>query len=75
MSAVRGKGRKSRRARSSGVDAPAKRAKNKPIEPIDVIDGIPDRTDRPSWWKYAVLVGVFVIWVGFLIACKVIGSL
>jgi hypothetical protein len=46
----------------------------KPPEPVDVVDGIPDRSPRPAWWKYAVLAAVLLAWVGFLIACEILGS-
>jgi len=42
--------------------------------PTDAVDGIPDRSKNRSPWKYAVLGGLFLAWVAFLIACRVIGS-
>ncbi len=42
--------------------------------PTNAADGIPDRSKNPSPWKYAVLGGIFLAWVAFLIVCRVIGS-
>jgi len=73
MSAARNK--KKRMSKSSDDQTPSKHPKVKITKPVDVIDGIPDRTSRSSWWKYAILAGIFLAWVGFLISCKIIGSL
>lgn len=34
----------------------------------DVIDGIPDRAVRRPAWKYALLAGLFVLWLAVLAA-------
>lgn len=33
----------------------------------DVVDGIPDRAARRPAWKYALLAGLFILWVAVLI--------
>ncbi|MCD6377535.1 MAG: hypothetical protein J7L99_01650 [Planctomycetes bacterium] len=73
MNAVGGKNR--RISKSRDKQPHSNHPSVKITKPVDVIDGIPDRTSRPSWWKYAILAGIFLAWVGFLIACKIIGSL
>ena len=44
-------------------------------EPVDVVDGIPDRSPRPSAWKYLALLAVFLGWVAVLIYFQVAGGL
>ena len=46
-----------------------------PPEPVDRIDGVPDRTARAVWWKYAIIAAIFAAWVACLICIKVYGSL
>jgi hypothetical protein len=43
-------------------------------EPIDVIDGIPDRTARAPWWRYALLVAVGLAWAAVLVTCWLAGG-
>lgn len=45
-----------------------------PPEPVNVIDGLPDRSPRPTWWKYAIPGGIFVAWVAFLVYTAAAGS-
>ena len=40
--------------------------KQQPPQPVDVQEGIPDRAANPPLWRYLVLVGAFVLWVGLL---------
>lgn len=56
--------------RSAGGSSPPAGAP----EPVDVVDGIPDRSARGRAWKLAVLAGVFVAWVAFLIYCALAGA-
>lgn len=35
--------------------------------PVDVVDGVPDRSPKPSRWKYIVIAAIFLAWVAFLI--------
>ena len=46
-----------------------------PAAPVDKVDGIPDRSRSRPWWKYALLVLVFLAWAGFLIYCHLAGNL
>ena len=57
-------------------DTTAKRVSRRqaPSEPIDVVDGLPDRSSRPSLWKYLALLLVFLAWVAALIYIDIVGS-
>ena len=44
------------------------------VGPVDVADGIPDRSARRAWWKYALLAAVFLGWVAFLVYCQLAGA-
>ncbi len=37
-----------------------------PPEPRDVVDGMPDRAANRPLWKYLLIAGVFVAWLGVL---------
>ncbi len=63
------------RTRSSPPRQARQRAGPDVPEPVDVVDGIPDRSGAPHRWKYAVLVLIFLGWVGFLIYCALAGAL
>jgi uncharacterized membrane-anchored protein len=56
-------------------DASGGRAAAKRFEPVGVIDGVPDRSAKPSPWKYLALAAAFLVWVGFLVLCGIIGTL
>lgn len=45
-----------------------------PTEPVNMVDGIPDRSPSPRRWKYALLAGIFLAWLAFLIYCLVTGG-
>lgn len=45
-----------------------------PPEPVNVVDGIPDRAAHRPLWKYLVLVGVFLAWLGVLIGLFLAGK-
>ena len=38
-----------------------------------VVDGIPDRGER-RLWKYILIAVIFVGWLGFLVACMIVGA-
>lgn len=44
------------------------------VPPIDVVDGVPDHAPKAPVWKYALLAGLFLAWVGFLILVRVLGQ-
>lgn len=46
-----------------------------PGEPIDVLDGIPDRSPATAWWRYAVLLAIFLAWVALLVYIQTTGRL
>ena len=53
-------------------ESPSREHPREPVtEPVDVVDGIPDRTTRPSLWKYVLLGAIFLAWLGFLIYCQI----
>ena len=43
-------------------------------EPVDVVDGIPDRSRRRGGWVLMLLAAIFLAWMAFLIAVKILGS-
>jgi len=45
-----------------------------PPEPVDVVDGVPDRAARAPLWRYLLLLGIFLAWLGFLIYCAAAGN-
>ena len=42
-------------------------------EPVDVVDGIPDRSATVPRWKFAVILLVFMAWVGFMLIVQIVG--
>ena len=44
------------------------------VDPVNQVDGIPDRSPRRPWWKYLLLVVVFLAWVAFLIYVQRAGN-
>jgi len=44
-----------------------------PPEPVDVVDGIPDRSPTAPRWKLAVILLVFLAWVGFMLFVQIAG--
>ncbi len=70
--------------RPAKTSAPAKDAKGKDAqtdasqtlltEPVDVVDGIPDRAARRPKWLLIVLAVLFLAYMAFLIAVKILGS-
>ena len=59
---------KTKRKARARPEAPA------PPRPVDVVDGIPDRAARAPLWRYLLLVGLFLAWLGFLIYCAAAGA-
>ena len=39
----------------------------------EVVDGIPDRAARRPPWKYALLAGLFVLWIALLLTLYLAG--
>ena len=54
--------------------AKKKAGDQRPPEPIDVVDGIADRSPRPTWWKYVLLLLIFLVWIALLLVMKLAGS-
>jgi hypothetical protein len=64
MSKRKGPGNK-----EGGSGESARKVAPRPPEAVNVVDGIPDRDERPGWWKYAILAALFLAWLGFLTYC------
>lgn len=60
--------RRNRDKKEPAAPKPAAPEKKSPT-PIDVVEGIPDRSATRPLWKYLLIAGVFLAWIGFLIYC------
>ncbi len=38
-------------------------------QPVDVFDGVPDHAAPPSRWRLPLLLGLFAVWIAFLLYC------
>jgi hypothetical protein len=67
-------------AHSAKASKPSQKTKPEPQpqtvlkDPVDVVDGIPDRSPRRGRWILLILAAVFIAWMAFLIAVKILGA-
>jgi hypothetical protein len=54
--------------------ASQKQSQVPPAQPVDVVDGIPDRSPRRGKWILILLAVIFLAWMTFLVAVKILGS-